>query len=310
MNRRPSEDEFLRFAESYLRQTFPNPAREGCPADSELRRLAQKPTDADAAVSEHISCCSPCFARYMDLLHEQRTRPLVARLRNYWALHRGRVIFAASAAVLVFSLGILMVLSLLRRGQPAYSDFTIDLSAASVVRGPEKETPQQEVTVPRSRLNLIVQLPLGSEEGPYRVSLRSGATVVWSEAADARLVNRIVTLKARIDLNRFAPGRYLLTVESNNEIRFSQPIQVTADRTPKRSSLGKRFVASLTSTLVSLQLPLRRGQRNFSPEAGSSDPQKLVAEADRLAWLGNGAAAGPLYARAEVLAAQSEQGAN
>ena len=70
-NRRDiNEDEFLGFAKSYLSQGFPNPQRIGCPADSDLKRMAEHPKEADAPVSEHLTCCSPCFNRYMELLAE------------------------------------------------------------------------------------------------------------------------------------------------------------------------------------------------------------------------------------------------
>ena len=64
-----SEAEFFGFATSYLSEAFPNPKRIGCPPDSDLHRIAEHPVEAcDAAVSEHLTCCSPCFKRYMEIL--------------------------------------------------------------------------------------------------------------------------------------------------------------------------------------------------------------------------------------------------
>ena len=63
------DPEFLGFAKSYLSEAFPNPQRIGCPADSELRRMAEHPIEVrDAEVSEHLTFCSPCFNRYMEIL--------------------------------------------------------------------------------------------------------------------------------------------------------------------------------------------------------------------------------------------------
>jgi len=60
---------FFGFAKSYLSEAFPNPQRIGCPPDSDLRRMAEHPVEErDAEVSEHLTCCSPCFNRYMEIL--------------------------------------------------------------------------------------------------------------------------------------------------------------------------------------------------------------------------------------------------
>lgn len=64
-----SEDEFFGHAKSYLSEAFPNPQRIGCPADSDLIRMAEHPIETrDAKVSEHLMRCSPCFRRYMEIL--------------------------------------------------------------------------------------------------------------------------------------------------------------------------------------------------------------------------------------------------
>jgi hypothetical protein len=76
--RKPREvrdEEFFGFAKSYLSEAFPNPERIGCPPDSHLQRMAEKPTEArDAEASEHLTCCSPCFRRYMEILGGLRQR--------------------------------------------------------------------------------------------------------------------------------------------------------------------------------------------------------------------------------------------
>jgi len=68
------EEEFLGFAKSYLSEAFPNPQRIGCPADSELKGLAEHPKGADPLISPHLTHCSPCFNRYMELLAGLRKR--------------------------------------------------------------------------------------------------------------------------------------------------------------------------------------------------------------------------------------------
>jgi len=80
MRREISEQEFLDFAKSYLSEAFPNPQRIGCPCDWDLIEMAERPNEAKhAAVSEHITFCSPCFNRYMDILGELKRRMRASR---------------------------------------------------------------------------------------------------------------------------------------------------------------------------------------------------------------------------------------
>ena len=63
-----NEEEFFGFAKKYLSEAFPNPERLDCPPDSDLIGLAERPKEADPFVSQHLTCCSPCFNRYMEIL--------------------------------------------------------------------------------------------------------------------------------------------------------------------------------------------------------------------------------------------------
>jgi len=69
-----NEQEFFGFAKSYLSEAFPNPQRIDCPPDSELTRLAELPREANPSVSQHLTCCSPCFNRYMEILTDLKRR--------------------------------------------------------------------------------------------------------------------------------------------------------------------------------------------------------------------------------------------
>jgi hypothetical protein len=69
-----NEEEFFGFAKTYLSEAFPNPQRIDCPPDSELKRLAEHPKEADPSVSQHLTCCSPCFTRYIDILADLKRR--------------------------------------------------------------------------------------------------------------------------------------------------------------------------------------------------------------------------------------------
>lgn len=70
-----NEGEFFGFAKSYLSEAFPNPQRIGCPPDSDLQRMAEHPVEErDVEVSEHLTCCSPCLNRYMEILADLKRK--------------------------------------------------------------------------------------------------------------------------------------------------------------------------------------------------------------------------------------------
>lgn len=68
-------EELLRSARSYFSKAFPNPERLDCPPDSDLKTMAEHPSEAaHAHVSQHLTCCSPCFNRYMEILADLKRR--------------------------------------------------------------------------------------------------------------------------------------------------------------------------------------------------------------------------------------------
>ncbi len=308
MKQRFDNDEFLEFADSYLREAFPNPARTGCPADEELQKLAEDPRQADLSLTQHISFCSPCYVRYAALLKQEKERMragFFTQASNYWKAKPARVVWAASAVIVLLCIGIVLVIS---RGssKPTYSAFAIDLTSASPVRGTSEQPAKREITVPQETLDLSVQLPIGSEEGAYEVSLRSGPNVLWSQVAQAKLSEHVVRLTTRVDFRPFSPGRYELTVESASGLRFVQPIVLTKSKqTASRSGWKGHALASVASRLISIRLPRWSHQTVASSGGASGDAAQLIGEADRLAWLGNWPAAAPLYGKAELLATQS-----
>jgi len=70
-----NEEQFFGFAKSYLSEAFPNPSRIDCPPDSDLQRMAEHPiSERDDQSSKHLTRCSPCFNRYMEILAELKSR--------------------------------------------------------------------------------------------------------------------------------------------------------------------------------------------------------------------------------------------
>ena len=72
-----NEEKFFGFAKRYLSEAFPNPRRLDCPPDSDLIGLAEHPKEADPFISGHLTCCSPCFNRYMEILADLKRKKAV-----------------------------------------------------------------------------------------------------------------------------------------------------------------------------------------------------------------------------------------
>lgn len=71
--RKPSaEKTFLELGRRHFAEDFPNPARQGCPSEDVLKLLAEKPTQVDESVLDHITLCSPCYRAYSGFLQQMK----------------------------------------------------------------------------------------------------------------------------------------------------------------------------------------------------------------------------------------------
>ncbi len=71
--RKPSvKKTFLELGRRHFAEDFPNPARQGCPQDDVLKLLAEKPTQVEDPVFDHITSCSPCYRAYSGFLQQMK----------------------------------------------------------------------------------------------------------------------------------------------------------------------------------------------------------------------------------------------
>ena len=185
-----NSEELFTYARRYLSTAFPNPNRDGCPVDASLRALAVDPRTVDPAIGEHISCCSPCFTRYMEILSEQRSAASM-RARN-WALSPVAWIAAILfiAVFIAIYVGFRSIMATKRsNGGQAYTRLVTNLEPFSSSRAPtEGQQPANPVLIlPRRPIDLVLELPVGSEEGNYKVSLNSAEKSLWSAVIATRL---------------------------------------------------------------------------------------------------------------------------
>ncbi len=242
------EQQLLRFARRHLSEAFPNPARIGCPSDPQLESMAVQPQQADAAVGEHLTFCSPCFNRYLDLLVEVRhehlgqKRPLWKEILAWPATTPMRIGGVTVAGLLLSLLAYFVAIQREGPRNPtaplpgiqgvpvALSPYALDLSELSPTRGSRvpKTDSHGRIRVPKSLLDLTLTLPLGSEEQLYRITLSTGGQIFWSQSAQAHLHNGQILIRTEVDFTKVPPGTYNLEVESSSGIRLTQPLLIEA----------------------------------------------------------------------------------
>ncbi len=243
------DKDLLDFAHSYLSEGFPNPDRQGCPPDAVLRSLALSPTESEPAVTEHLAACSPCFARYAELLAQLRSQRAAEEKLSWarvatWSRSHPVPVGAALVCALSIAIGASLLLNRIRVPNPpldthgapnpvqtvnptvAYAPFSLDLSTLSPVRGsePSPTASHQRIPVPSSPVYLTLTLPLASEERSYNVRLTAGGHAFWSKSAQAHLHKGQTLIRVEADLRQVPAGNYNLEVESSTGIRFVQPV--------------------------------------------------------------------------------------
>jgi len=241
------EQDLLDFTRSYLSEDFPNPERKGCPPDDALRVLASRPTQGDESISDHLTCCSPCFNAYMaHLAHAGAEAVQSQKIRRATWIRRS-LVTAGLAVVLVIAIYVVLPR---RHGDPTvaprtpapsgnpgtpaqvratamYVPVLVDLSNASPVRGlgQSKAGPSPQVIPSSPLIDFTLQLPLASEARRYSVILRSNRHVVWSNSAQAHLENGQTLLHMRADFAHVPVGNYDLVVVSK-DFRLTVPVVV------------------------------------------------------------------------------------
>jgi hypothetical protein len=241
-NSQIEEERLLKFGKQYLSEAFPNPDKIGCLSEHALRLSAFHPQSADPGVSEHLSCCSPCFNRYMGFLAELQQE--LRQKRPFWkevlAWPKTAPLWAGTVAVAAIVLTVGAYFAVIQNQVPrpplpprvgtepgplVFSPFTLDLRHLSPTRAPiVKGQQQRAVDLPRKPLEMSVVLPIGSEEGTYQLSLKEKGTTVWTEQTHAHLVEHKITLQVKLDLAKFPAGIYAFEVETARGFFLRQPV--------------------------------------------------------------------------------------
>jgi hypothetical protein len=136
-------------------------------------------------------------------------------------------IWLAAAAVFIFAIaGWLWVRT--RPQLQAAAVVVLDLRGRATVRGENpSETSQSPLEVPRNAKALNLELPIGSNEGPYDIALLDpNGAEFFRTSAMAKLEDHIVVLRADVDLAGVSPGSYLLGVRHPGREWTRYPVRV------------------------------------------------------------------------------------
>jgi hypothetical protein len=200
-----------------LATEFPNPERIGCPGNSLLKGIAQGKVSLTEAEPwlDHLGSCSPCFQEFKEF-------------RRQSAIQRRRVfVWVATAAVLLFALGGWLWVRA-RRPVETADAAVLDLRERSVARGQSpSQAGEAPLEIPRSAKHLILDLPIGSKEGPYDVGLLTDTGDQLLRATGmAELDDHITRLRVDVDLSSIRPGVYSLGVREPSIEWTRYPIRV------------------------------------------------------------------------------------
>jgi hypothetical protein len=211
------EQHILDVLERGLSREFPNPDRIGCPGSAVLRGIASHKLRLAEVHQwlDHLSACTPCYQEFTEL-------------RKQAVTHRRRVqVWLAAAAVVILTVaGWLWVR--IHYAVQGPETAVLDLRGISVTRGetsPQTNLPPLEVQ--RSATHLVLDLPIGSAEGTYDLALlsESGAQLLSATGA-TQLQDRVVVLKADIDVRDVRAGVYLLALRQPGAEWSRYPVRV------------------------------------------------------------------------------------
>jgi hypothetical protein len=196
--------------DSILRD-YPNPTRKGCPEGAVLNELAARPLDEtieDDPHWHHVTHCSECYRQFLAINTEFRRQAKARRARERWRL--------AIATAVVIAIGVFFAIRQSTFFSPrpqnaelAYSKQVVDIPSMlrSVDGGVTKP-----IILERKRVELTIQLPIGSKAGAYEFQLRSGDQPVISTSAEATIRSGTTTFIVKLDLSKLETGTYSMYV--------------------------------------------------------------------------------------------------
>jgi hypothetical protein len=109
---------------------------------------------------------------------------------------------------------------------PTPTVVTADYTAWTAVRSDNAPSQRRPVPkLPRAWLDLTIRLPIGTEDGVYKVEFRSSRNEPVAQATGNALWDGTAELlKVITDLRRISPGTYTITIRSGGSSVRSYPV--------------------------------------------------------------------------------------
>lgn len=200
-----------------LATEFPNAERIGCPGSSLLKGIAQGKVSLTEAEPwlDHLGSCSPCFREFKEFRRQATNQ------------RRRMLTLVATAAVLLFAVGGWLWVRA-RHSVQTTETAVLDLRDRSVVRGQSpSDTGQAPLEIPRTTKHLVLDLPIGSKEGPYDVGLiTANGNELLRATGTAELRDHINRLRVDVDLSSIRSGNYSLGIREPSLEWTRYPIRV------------------------------------------------------------------------------------
>ena len=213
--------------DSILRD-YPNPERKGCPGGAVLKEFAGRTIDEtieDDPHWQHVTHCSECYRDFLALNVEFRRQAKARRVQVRWG--------TAVAVAVVLVAGLLFAL---RQGsffsqrpqnaELAYAKQTVDIPSMSRSADGGATKP---IILERKRVELTIELPVGSKAGAYEFQLRRQNQPVISTSSTAAIRDGSTTFSVRLDLSKLAPGMYSMYVRQVPWDWNYYPVEIRAD---------------------------------------------------------------------------------
>jgi hypothetical protein len=105
---------------------------------------------------------------------------------------------------------------------------TLDLRPYSAFRGADQSVESlPPLRLPTERLHVILQFPVGADEGLYRLHVNNSLRqVVLDKQVSASLKDHAVTAEGTFDFTHFAPGRYELALQTDQDGWHMYPLVI------------------------------------------------------------------------------------